>query len=166
MSKTPKQRRSDGLVRAGDTDFVQKLLPPRATTPTQQQFIDAALTIRDTPDEIELAFMARQLVQCTLPHSNPGDVPRSLRRNGHLTLTIQPGWDTKKDASFGYPFGTIPRLLLFWLNTEAVQTRTRRIELGRSLAAFMRNQGMFPPTRFGRVCGNGGAGTEDQPAGG
>jgi hypothetical protein len=32
----------------------------------------------------------------------------------------------------GYPFGSIPRLLLFWITTEAVQTKVRRLELGKS----------------------------------
>ena len=35
------------------------------------------------------------------------------------------------------PYGNIPRLLLAWLCTEAVQTRDRNIVLGRSLSQFM-----------------------------
>jgi hypothetical protein len=68
----------------------------------------------------------------------------ALCRNGHSSLIIQPGWDSKKDASIGYPYGTIPRLVLFWLNKEAVQTKSRRIELGNSLAQFMRQLGLDP----------------------
>lgn len=37
---------------------------------------------QQTTDEVELAFLARQLVQITLPHSDPGDVPVWTRRNG------------------------------------------------------------------------------------
>jgi hypothetical protein len=136
-----------GLVRAGELGLFKELLPPAQpvlTTRAQQALLDAGQIIQEAPDDAELAFLARQLVQCTLPHANPGEVPRWLRRNGHLSLTIQPGWDTKKDASIGYPYGTIPRLLLFWLNKEAVQTKSRRIELGRSLASFMRQLGLDP----------------------
>src|SRR6266516_1481947 len=64
------------------------------------------------------AFMARQHVQAKLPHKNPGNVQARSRKNGNLTLTLRPGWDRKKDKSIGYPYGTLPRLLLFWLITE------------------------------------------------
>ncbi len=135
-----------GLVPVREISLFAGLTPavPILSTRAQQALLDAGQMIRETPDEAELAFLARQLVQCTLPHTNPGNVLRWMRRNGHLSLTIQPGWDTKKDVSVGYPYGTIPRLLLFWLNKEAVQTKSRRIELGHSLAHFMRQLGLDP----------------------
>ena len=36
------------------------------------------------------------------------------------------------------PFGNLPRLLLAWVCTEAVQTQSRVLVLGRSLSEFMR----------------------------
>jgi hypothetical protein len=116
-------------------------------TPITRQhlkLLDAAEAIRLDPDKTEAAFMARQLVQATLPHKNPGDVPAWSRRNGHLTLTIRSGWDHERGAAIGYPYGTLPRLLLFWMITEAVRTKTRRLELGGSLASFMRQLGLDP----------------------
>jgi hypothetical protein len=44
-------------------------------TRQQLKLLDAAEAIRFDPDQTEAAFMARQLVQATLPHKNPGDVP-------------------------------------------------------------------------------------------
>jgi hypothetical protein len=44
-------------------------------------------------------------------------------------LAIQPGFDLKTRESIGYPYGTLPRLLLFWMTTEAVRTN-RALELG------------------------------------
>ena len=41
-----------------------------------------------------------------------------------------------------YTYGSIPRLLLFWITTEAVRTKARRIEFGRSLTAFMLELGL------------------------
>jgi hypothetical protein len=61
-------------------------------------------------------------VQVTLPHRNPGDVPAWSRSNGSLTMTVRPGWDHEKQKTLGYPYGSIPRLLLFWLTAEAVRT--------------------------------------------
>ena len=86
--------------------------------------------------------MARQLVQATLPHKNPGDISVWSRTNGNLTLSIQPGMDTKKKKSIGYPYGTLPRLLLFWITTEAVRTNNPRIELGKSLSSFREKLGL------------------------
>jgi hypothetical protein len=120
------------------------------------RLLDAAEAIRLDPDKTEAAFIARQLVQATLPHKNPGDVPAWSRTNGNLTLGIQPGWNFKKDKSVGYPYGTIPRLLLFWITTEAVKTKDRRIELGNSLTAFMKQLGLNPD--------NGGSGAKRSDA--
>lgn len=108
--------------------------------------VDAAveITMNPEPDEYDKAFMARQLVQVTLPHSSPGNVPVWKRTNGNLTLSIRSGWDTKKDKPIGYPFGTVPRLLLFWITTEILRSKNRKIQLGDSLAEFMRDIGLNP----------------------
>lgn len=122
---------------------------PSHLTRQQLKLIDVAADIaQQTPDEIEPAFMARQLVQATLPHKNPGNVPLWWRKNGDLTLTVAPGYDGTK--WIGYPYGVIPRLLLFWLTTEAIRTGQPRLELGNSLAAFMRELGLDPSTGGGK----------------
>ncbi|HTF29794.1 MAG TPA: replication protein RepA [Flavitalea sp.] len=108
-------------------------------TSQKMKLIDIASNIQLDPDKTKAAFMACQLVQATLPHRNPGDdIPAWSRKNGNLTLTIRPGWDTKKKKTLGYPYGTLPRLLLFWITTEAIRTNSPRIELGKSLATFMK----------------------------
>ncbi|MBX7134203.1 MAG: hypothetical protein K1X67_16140 [Fimbriimonadaceae bacterium] len=123
----------------------------RAVNPSNhlKKILDAAEAIQARPDAADVAFMARQLVQATLPHSNPaGSPPEWYRTNGNFTLSIRPGYATDPNTGqrycIGYPYGTIPRLLLFWLNTEVVRTRNRHIELGRSLADFMRQLGLDP----------------------
>lgn len=108
-----------------------------ASQPPSPRWLDSAVTIRLDPETTERAFMTKQLVQCTLPHRNPGRVEEWTRRNGSYTLSLRPG-------KAGYPFGTIPRLLLFWLTTTIVQTRRRRIELGEHLSDFMWEVGLDP----------------------
>lgn len=110
----------------------------------KMKLISVAGDIRLDPDKTESAFIARQLVQATLPHKNPGNVPAWSRTNGDLTLTIRPGWDDKRKKLIGYPYGTIPRLLLFWITTEAIRTKNPRIELGDSLSQFMQEIGLDP----------------------
>lgn len=116
--------------------------------PAATSLLDAMLDIREAPDAVERAYMARQLVQCTLPHSDPGDVRTWKRTNGALTLKIRPYEDDEGRKL--YPYGTIPRLLLFWLVTEATQTKSRHIRLGNSLDAFMRAIGLNPRTGGGK----------------
>lgn len=112
-------------------------------TRSQEEFLNATEIIRLDPNSAEAVFMARQLVQCTLPHSNPGNIPSWRRRNGNLTLSIKPGTD-ENDISYGFPYGILPRLLLFWITTEALRTKERRLELGHSLSEFMRELGLDP----------------------
>ena len=119
------------------------------STAHMHQLMDAAVEMHFNPDAVELAYMARQLVQCTLPHSDPGDVNVWTRTNGFLTLAIRPYVDLKTRKSL-YPYGSIPRLLLFWICTEATQKKSRHIQLGNSLDSFMREIGLNPRTGGGK----------------
>jgi Plasmid encoded RepA protein len=119
-------------------------------TRSHVKLLDAATDIRMNPGDTDAAFMARELVQCTLPHKNPGNnLPAWTRQNGNLTLSVKPGSD-EAGRPYGYPYGIIPRLLLFWITTEAVRTKDRRLELGHSLACFMREVGLDPSTGRGK----------------
>jgi hypothetical protein len=84
-----------------------------------------------------LGFMARALVQATLPHSKV-DGPVYTRTNGNYSLTLMAPPDT------GLPYGSIPRLLLAWITTEAVRTRERELVLADSLSGFMRELDLVP----------------------
>ncbi len=82
-----------------------------------------------------LGFMAKFLVQTTLPHrAYPGG--RYVRTDGNLTLSITDVGGT------GLPYGSYPRLILIWMTTEAVRTRSRELELGSSLSSFMAQLGL------------------------
>lgn len=84
-----------------------------------------------------VGYMARALVQATLPHKKPSDL-HFTRKNGNYTLSIS------ADPDVGLPYGVIPRLLLAWITTEAVRTKSREIELGDSLSQFMRELDLVP----------------------
>jgi len=122
-------------------------IPPLSRA--SEKLIDAAVAIADDPARVRWAFLARQLVQCTLPHKNPGKVPVWVRRSGNAALVIRPAW-TGQGTFVGYPYGSIPRLLLYWVVTEAKRTGKRRLELGRNLADFMREIGLNPDTGGGK----------------
>lgn len=140
-----RERGQGSFLQLGEIPVMKKLAKQYAPpTPAQLNLIEAAAAIRDQPDAAERAFMARQLVLCTLPHADPGNVEQWTRRAGNFILGITPGRDFEQNRSIGYPYGSIPRLLLFWIITEAIQTKSRRLVLGRSLAQFMRAVGLDP----------------------
>ena len=85
----------------------------------------------------DMGFMARLLALCSLPRTNPGDRAQYVRRNGPYTLVMVAGGLNK------LPFGNLPRLLLAWVCTEAVRTRSRVIVPGPSLAKFMKALGVY-----------------------
>jgi hypothetical protein len=86
-----------------------------------------------------LGYMARLLVQATLPHKDPGPgVSTFERSNGNFHLVVM------APPRVGLPWGKTPRLLLSWLTTEAVRTRSPYLELGANLSGFMRELGLVP----------------------
>ena len=96
-----------------------------------------AIEARDTKEAGALGFMARALVQATLPHSKQ-ESNEFTRQNGLFTLSIL------SPEKIGLPFGNIPRLLISWVITEAVRTRQREIILGDSLSQFMAQLDLVP----------------------
>jgi hypothetical protein len=124
---------------------VAEQLRSKPLTDAQRKLLEFSAKIFDEPAmRKDAAYMPRELVQVTLPHKSPGNIPVWRRTNGNLTVGIQPGADIETGKNFGYPYGTIPRLLLFWITTEATQKKTRRLELGNSLAGFMSELGLNP----------------------
>jgi hypothetical protein len=85
----------------------------------------------------QVGYMARLLAQATLPHSDP-KATEFQRSNGLVTLTIV------SPSAVGLPYGSLPRLLLVWLTTEAVRTRERTLVLGPTLSEFMRQLELVP----------------------
>jgi hypothetical protein len=84
----------------------------------------------------DIGFMARLLTLCSLPRTDLGDQLQYKRQNGPYKLVLVAGGDNR------LPFGSLPRLLLSWICTEAIRTKERRVLLGSSLSDFMRKVGM------------------------
>lgn len=97
-------------------------------------------------DSGKVGYFPRPFIQCTLPHRDAGAVVAFARSAGKFRLILQPLIDKKKGKviNYGLPYGTIPRLILAWLSTEVVKTKSREIPLGESLSAFMRQLDMVP----------------------
>jgi hypothetical protein len=119
-------------------------------TKSAKKIINKAVEIAMNPaTSKDTAFTSTHLVQANLPHSKPKTDTWS-RKNGSLTLGIQAGFDFEKNESVGLPYGSLPRLVIVWLVTEAIRTKSRRLELGESLAGFMREIGLNPDNGTGK----------------
>lgn len=110
-------------------------------TQRQKALIEDALEIEkeDARKANATGYMARTLAQATLPHTDPKIPLGQLysRDSGKLTLTVAP-----TSRKHGIPYGTVPRLILAWICTEAVHTQDRTLSLGRSQAEFLDKIGM------------------------
>lgn len=106
-----------------------------------KQLIEDALQVEqeDARKANATGYMARTLAQATLPHTDPKIPLGQLysRDTGKLTLTVAP-----TSRRHGIPYGTIPRLILAWICTEAVQTKDRTLSLGHSQAEFLERIGL------------------------
>jgi len=103
------------------------------------KFINAALAIeaREAKEAGALGYMARSLIQATMPHKKVvGN--EFTRKNGLYTLTML------APQNIGLPYGNIPRLLIAWITTEAVLKKSRELTLDHSLSMFMRELGLIP----------------------
>ncbi|RME81562.1 MAG: pirin [Zetaproteobacteria bacterium] len=105
-----------------------------------KRIADAAVDIQfiSPLEDQSVGYMARALVAATLPHSRP-HTRQWVRRNGPFVLTI-----TALHPSLGLPYGSVPRLVLCWICTEAVRTQSRELLLGRSLSEWMAQLGLVP----------------------
>ena len=95
------------------------------------------LEIEEAKQAGALGYMARAMVQATMPHRKPAE-SFFERTNGAFTLTMM------APPKVGLPYGSMPRLLMAWITTEAVRTKSRELILGDTLSAFMRELGLVP----------------------
>ena len=136
------QRERDGLVPIGEAlaDLGGPVQAIREATPQAlhhfSRFDQVNQLVSASEADPDLGFMARLLVLCSLPRTNPGNRLQYKRVNGPYTLYMVAGGGNK------LPYGNLPRLLLAWLCSEAVRTQSRELVLGRSLSKFMRTLGM------------------------
>ena len=165
MNDAENQKPERGMTPVGNIlggMFAAELLPQREEeTPANDSKKDksapkrnlkiekAAAEIAAHPSDAEAAYLARELVQCTLPHRDPGKVDGWTRSNGNFSLVLQPGFNSKTKKSYGLPYGPLPRLLLLWIVTEAIRTKSRTIQLKDTLNEFLREIGLDPETGRG-----------------
>jgi hypothetical protein len=96
-------------------------------------------------EDVEVGFLYSGWAQAALPHKRlPDDAPWQVTTD-RVTLIVQPGLRAVPDGdpiSVGVPYGSRARLILLYLQSEALRANSRDIELGKSLHAWLRRLGI------------------------
>lgn len=103
-----------------------------------------------------VGYQHSAFMQVFLPQKRPSIVEREHAvRHGRAALKVTAGEVADPGAEDGFrrvllPYGSRARIILPWINGVAVRERTRDIDLGESLRAFLRTLGMDEAGRRGR----------------
>lgn len=111
----------------------------QAASAHERALIEAAYHVLGEESEC-IGFTYSGFALTSLPHKEPAD--DVWRREGHnLTLVLQSGVD-RNGSPVGLPYGSYARFILLFLQSEAVKTRSREIELGRSMQVWLGKMGL------------------------
>ena len=114
-------------------------MPKKPSPQTINQIVQEALAIEEqsAKEAGALGFVARCMVQATLPHSQvQGNYFQ--RTNGNFQLSLM------GNPNIGLPYGSVPRVLLAWMTTEIVRTKESTLLLGDTLSSFMADLDLVP----------------------
>jgi hypothetical protein len=96
-------------------------------------------------EDTDIGYLFSGWAQAALPHRRLPDDTAWQVTTDRVTLIVQPGLRPAQSGtpvSVGVPYGSRARLILLYLQTEAVRTNSREVELGRSLHAWLRRLGI------------------------
>jgi hypothetical protein len=134
----PKKPLQEGLILAGDA--LRKLPALKPLSPVQIRMIEASGEIREERPE-EIAYQHSVLCQTSLPYRSTPE-RRWEAQNGNVMLLVQAGeaFDpTKKQwIKLPLPFGPKARLILMYLNSQAIRMQSPVIDVEDSMTAFLR----------------------------
>lgn len=105
-----------------------------------RRVVEAAAAYMGTEDG-EIGFVYAGWAQASLPHRRLADDAHWEIQTDRVSLIVQPGLRGVLGGSpvpVGVPYGSRARLIILYLQTEAIRTGRREIELGRSLHAWLK----------------------------
>lgn len=127
------------LIEMHGRDQARALVPPR-----RRQLIDIAADILAN-DHQGLGITYSGFALTALPHNKLADDQSWERQASRIRLLIEPGSLPSIDGSYrryGVPYGSRARLIMIYLQTEAVKNNSRHVELGRSMRQWIGRMGL------------------------
>lgn len=105
-------------------------------------------------EDIGLGFDYSGWAQCALPHKKLADDAHWGITSEKVRLVVEPGRRPLEGSDnlewIGVPYGSHARLILLYLQTEALRTQSREVELGRSLREWLGKLGISVGGMTGR----------------
>lgn len=102
----------------------------------------AAEVLADDTQRIGISYTGFCLT--ALPHKRLLDDQPWEKKGHRVTLLVEPGRlkHAGKIKLFGVPYGARARMILLYLQTRAIRTGSREVELGRSMRDWMERMGL------------------------
>jgi Plasmid encoded RepA protein len=110
-----------------------------AETNADRRAVEAAIQYM-ADEEVGVGFLYSGWCQAALPHKKLSDDQVWKIETERVALVVEPGRRNIPGGAtewVGVPYGSRARLILLYLQTEALRTNSRDIELGRSLHAWL-----------------------------
>lgn len=111
--------------------------------PKTRPLIDiAAEILADDTQRVGVSYTGFCLT--ALPHKKLADDQPWEKKGHRVTLLVEPGRlkSRGKTRLYGVPYGARARMILLYLQTQAVRTRNREVALGRSMRDWMERMGL------------------------
>ena len=116
---------------------------PEIDLPNYRQVFEAAYAFMSSEDA-KTGFLFSGWCQTALPHRRLKDDEVWSISTDYVRLMIEPGSIHTGEATsrVGVPYGSRARLILLYLQSEAIRTNSREIQLGRSLRVWLGRLGV------------------------
>jgi hypothetical protein len=109
----------------------------------QRQLVDiAAEVMADESQRMGISYTGFCLT--ALPHKKLADNDPWEKKGHRVTLLVEPGRlkHAGRTKLYGVPYGARARMILLYLQTQAVRTGSREVALGRSMRDWMERMGL------------------------
>src|SRR3984957_14513027 len=135
---TDEAMRLHQLVLIHGRERARELVPEK-----QRPLVDiAAEVMADETQRIGISYTGFCLT--SLPHKRLPDEQTWEKKGHRVTLWVEPGRmkSQGKAVTYGVPYGARARMILLYLQTQAVRTGNREVALGRSMRDWMERMGL------------------------
>jgi len=111
----------------------------QAATKHERLVVEAAFQVL-SDDAEKMGFTYSGFALTSLPHKPQTELV--WKRDGHnLTMLVESGRD-RAGKPLGLPYGSYARFILLFLQSEAIRTGCREVELGRSMRVWLGTMGL------------------------
>ena len=96
-------------------------------------------------EDTGIGFLYSGWCQAALPHRRLADDQEWQIRSDHVNMVVQPGLRTSNSGPayrVGVPYGSRARLIMIYVQSEALRTQSREVSLGRSMNQWLHRMGI------------------------